>query len=193
MDESLFGIGQLHDSVRAYGVAKMALARGSGGLWHAIRPEMAALRAGNIEWAWRSSGAGPVALLGGMAVRAVQEQRAGKAEFTVWGSPETVREALYVDDQIEAILAADARFENMVLNCAANQPVTIGQSAGAIVKALGWNAKIVYPGGTFDGVSRKLLDSSKFLGATGWKPRIGLEEGLRLLVEDIKVRIGLTA
>src|ERR1700761_2253270 len=29
MDESLFGMGPLHESVRAYGLAKMALARGS--------------------------------------------------------------------------------------------------------------------------------------------------------------------
>jgi GDP-L-fucose synthase len=125
---------------------------------------------------------------GGMAVRAVQEQRAGKAEFTVWGAPETVREVLYVDDQIEAILAADARFENMVLNCAANQPITIGQSAEAMIKALNWNAKIVYPSGTFSGTNRKMLDSGKFLAATGWKPRIGLDQGVRLLMEDLKAR-----
>jgi len=189
MDESLFGIGPLHDSVRAYGLAKMALARGSevygaqyGLKWlHCVLATL--YGPGDHMAADRSH------FFGGMAVRAVQEQRAGKAEFTVWGSPETVREALYVDDQIEAILAADARFENMVLNCAANQPVTIGQSAGAIVKALGWNAKIVYPGGTFSGTSRKMLDSSKFLTATGWKPRIGLDEGLRLLAQDLKDRV----
>jgi GDP-L-fucose synthase len=97
---------------------------------------------------------------------------------------------LYVDDQIEAILAADAHFENMVLNCAANQPITIGQTAEAIAKALHWNAKIVYPSGTFSGTNRKTLDSSKFLAATGWQPRINMDEGMRLLVEDLEPRAG---
>jgi len=190
MDESLFGTGPLHDSARAYGLAKMALARGSevygtqyGLKWlHCV---LATLYGPHDHLAPERAH-----FFGGMAARAVQEQKQGKDEFSVWGSPETVREALYVNDQIEAILAADANFENMVLNCAANQPVTIGQTAEAIVKALNWDARIVYPAGTFTGTSRKMLDSSKFLGWTRWKPRIELDEGARLLMKDLKARIG---
>jgi GDP-L-fucose synthase len=97
---------------------------------------------------------------------------------------------LYVDDQIEAILTADASFENMVLNCAANRPITIGQSAEAIIKAMRWNTGIVYPNGTFCGANRKILDSRKFLAATGWKPKISLDEGAVLLTENLKAAIG---
>ena len=190
MDESLFGIGPLHDSVRAYGLAKMALARGSevygtqyGLKWlHCV---LATVYGPHDHLAPDRSH-----FFGGMAVRAVQEQRAGKNEFTVWGTPDTVRDVLHVDDQIEAILAADARFENMVLNCAANQPVTIAQAAETILKALNWNARAVYLAGTFTGTSRKMLDSSKFLDRTGWKPRICLGEGAHLLMKELKARTG---
>ena len=189
MDESLFGAGPLHDSVRAYGLAKMALARGSevygtqyGLKWlHCV---LATLYGPLDHLAANRSH-----FFGGMVARAIQEQRAGNTEFTVWGSPETVREALYVDDQIEAILAADGHFENLVLNCAANQPITIGQTADAVMRALKWDAKIIYPGGTFTGTSRKTLDSGKFLKATGWAPKVGLEDGIRRLAQDVKNRL----
>ena len=45
-----------------------------------------------------------------MIDRAVTEKRAGKEELTVWGAPDTVRDLLYVDDQIAAVLAAERQF-----------------------------------------------------------------------------------
>lgn len=189
MDESLFGLGPLHESVRAYGLAKMALARGSevygaqyGMKWlHCV---LATLYGPHDHLAADRSH-----FFGGMVARAMQEQREGKKEFTVWGAPDTVRECLYVDDQIEAILAADGGFENTILNCAANRPITIGETAEAILRVLRWDAKIVYPGGTFTGTSRKVLDSGKFLSATGWRPCITLDEGIGLLISDLRKRV----
>ncbi len=189
MDESLFGIGPLHESVRAYGLAKMALARGSevygtqyGLKWlHCV---LATLYGPHDHLAPDRSH-----FFGGMVARAIQEQRDDKKEFSVWGAPDTVRECLYVDDQIEAILAADSAFENTVLNCAANRPITIGETADAIIRVLDWDAKIIYPSGTFTGTSRKVLDSGKFLSKTGWTPRVSLDEGIRLLADDLKKRV----
>ncbi len=189
MDESLFGAGPLHESVRAYGLAKMALARGC---------EVYATQYG-LKWLHcvLATVYGPhdhlesdrSHFIGGMAARAIDEQRAGKSEFSVWGSPGTVRECLYVEDQIEAILAADAAFENRILNCAANQPVTIGETAEATLQALNWKIPIVYPSETFTGTSHKVLDSGIFLKKTGWTPRFHLSEGLSLLIEDLKWRL----
>jgi GDP-L-fucose synthase len=189
MDESLFGIGPLHESVRAYGLAKMALARGSEvyGTQHGLKwlhCVLATLYGPHDHLAPDRSH-----FFGGMVARAIQEQRDGKTEFSVWGAPGTVRECLYVDDQIEAILAADSAFENTILNCAANRPITIGETAEAILQVLNWDARIVYPSGTFTGTSRKVLDSGKFLTGTGWTPRIGLDEGIRLLAADLKQRV----
>ncbi len=110
-----------------------------------------------------------------MLARAIQEQRRGERIFTVWGSGATIRECLYVDDQIDAILAADAHFENTIVNCTANRPVTI--------------AEIAYSQGTYSGTSKKVLDSGRFLEATGFTPRIGLEEGLRRLARELLERL----
>ena len=100
-----------------------------------------------------------------------------------------MRECLHVDDQIAALLAADDAFENTIVNCAANMPLTIDEVARAILRVLDWDAEIVYLSEAFRGTDRKVLDSSRFLAATGWRPRLGLDAGLRLLAEELRTRI----
>jgi GDP-L-fucose synthase len=185
--ETRFQGGPLHDSVRAYGLAKQVLAVGS---------EVYATQH-NLKWMHciLATMFGPFDhlepdrshFIGGMLARAIREQREGRTGMTVWGAPDTVRECLYVDDQIEAILAADRAFDNTIVNCAANVSVTIDEVARAILRALDWDAEISYVGG-FRGTARKTLDSGRFLAATGWRPRVGLERGLRLLAEELRAR-----
>jgi GDP-L-fucose synthase len=187
--ESMFQAGPLHPAVRAYGLAKQVLATGC---------ETYAAQYG-LKWLHciLATMFGPFDHLepdrshfvGGMLARALREQREGGRKFTVWGAPDTVRECLYVDDQIEAIFTADQAFENTILNCAANRSVTIDQVARAILRLLDWDAAIVYVEGSFRGTDKKVLDSSRFLNATGWTPRIGLDQGLRLLLPDLQGRI----
>jgi GDP-L-fucose synthase len=186
--ERMFQAGKLHDSVRAYGLAKQALAVGS---------EVYGTQYG-LQWLHciLATMFGPFDhlepdrshFIGGMAARAIREQREGKSSFTVWGSPDIVRECLYVDDQIEAILAADARFDNAIVNCGANTALSIDAVARAILRVLDWDAEIAYPEDTFRGTTAKVLDSTRFLDATLWVPRISLEDGLRRLVRDLQAR-----
>jgi GDP-L-fucose synthase len=183
LPEDAYQTGRLHPSVKGYGLAKQVLAIGAQsyaeqyGLRH-LHCILATLYGphDHVE-ADRSH------FLGAMMHRAVAEMRAGKTSFSVWGDPGAVREALYVEDQIEAILAADAAFENEILNCAANAPVTVGEAAAAVLEALEWRAEIISPENSFQGTSYKVLDSSRFLQRTGWRPRFGLVEGYRRLYE----------
>lgn len=182
--EDAYQCGPLHPSVKGYGLAKQMLAIGAQsyaeqyGLRH-LHCILATLYGPHDHVEEDRSH-----FLGAMMHRAVAEMRAGKTTFSVWGDPGAVREALYVEDQIEAILAADAVFENEILNCAANTPVTVGAAAAAILDALDWRAPIVSPENSFKGTSYKALDSSRFLERTGWRPRIGLVEGFRRLYES---------
>ena len=90
--------------------------------------------------------------------------------------------SIHVDDQIDAILAADRAFDNEILNCAANTPVTVEAVARAALAALDWSVPLVSPPGSFQGAAYKMLDSTRFLDRTGWQPRTPLEEGLSTLV-----------
>lgn len=183
LTESAYQTGPLHPSVTGYGLAKQVLAIGAQsyatqyGLRH-LHCILATLYGPYDHVAEDRSH-----FLGAMMHRAVAEMRAGQTQFSVWGDPGAVREALYVEDQIEAILAADAAFENEILNCAANAPVTVGAAAAAIIEALDWPATVVSPENSFAGTRYKVLDSTRFLQRTGWRPRFGLAEGFRRLYE----------
>lgn len=176
--EDMFGLPPLHPSVRGYAQAKLILARGSelygeqyGMRWlHCIQA--------TLYGPHDHTAADRSHFFGAMLGRAVREKAQGASRFTVWGRPDVVRELLYVEDQIEALMAARGVFENRVLNCAANAPISIGESAEAIRATLKWDVPIEYPEGTFVSTPRKVLDSSVFLERTGWSPQWSLPAGI---------------
>ena len=182
LPESRFGEGGAHPSVYGYALGKMAIATGSraygeqyGLKWlHCVLATLFGPHDNKAED--RSH------FMGAMIDRAVREKREGAASFSVWGSHDTVRELLHVEDQIEAILAADAHFENRVLNVGANLPVTVGDAARAILDALDWDVPLSSPPGSFQGAGYKMLDSTEFLAATRWRPRHTLKDGILRLV-----------
>ncbi|MEM7243362.1 MAG: NAD-dependent epimerase/dehydratase family protein [Pseudomonadota bacterium] len=179
LPEAAYQTGPLHPSVTGYGLAKQVLAIGAQsyaeqyGLEHLHCILATMFGPGDHHAPDRAH------FVGGLLDRAVRERDAGETRFTVWGDPRTVREVLYVDDQIEAILAADKAFKNQVLNCAVNQPITVGEVATAVCTAIGWDAETWSPPDSFSGAGYKVLDSSAFLKATGWAPQVGLLEGLQ--------------
>ncbi|WP_420407926.1 NAD-dependent epimerase/dehydratase family protein [Hoeflea sp.] len=186
--ESDFQDGPMHESVRGYGLAKQMLAVGSDAYAHQYGLKYLHLFLATVYGPEDHKAPDRTHFMTGMIDRAVKEKRDGKTEFTVWGDPGTVRDLLYVDDQMEAILAADAAFENERLNCSSNAPVTIDACAHAIRDALNWEAEIVYPAGTFKGTGYKTLDASRFLEMTGWKPGVDLREGVgRVLDAEYKL------
>jgi GDP-L-fucose synthase len=187
--ESDFQSGPMHPSVRGYGLAKQMLAVGSETYASQYGLTYLHLILATVYGPHDHHEVDRAHFMGGMIDRAVREMRASNLQFTVWGDPGTVRDLLYVDDQIDAILTADRKFKNRLLNCSSNRPITIGAAAHAICDALHWQVEIVYPPNTFKGASFKTLDSTEFCQATGWQPKIGLQEGvLRVLQADYGIK-----
>ena len=169
----------MHKSVRGYALAKQMLAVGSEAYSHQYGLKYLHLCLATLYGPHDHTAPDRSHFMTGMIHRAIAEKAEGKSQFTVWGAPDTVRDLLYVDDQMEAILAADAAFEDCLLNCGSNAPVTIDQSARAVIDALDWPAELYYPPGSFAGAHYKSLDCSRFLEKTGWTPMVGLVEGVR--------------
>jgi nucleoside-diphosphate-sugar epimerase len=183
--ESAFRSGPPHLSVRGYALAKEMLAVGCetyqsqyGLSWlHCILATVYGPHA-HAE-PHRSH------FMAALIARAAAARAAGASELEVWGNPATVRDLLYVADQIEAVIAADQAFENTIINVTSNSPVAIGGCVEAILAALDWrDARIVHPEGSFQGAGYKSLDSSRFLAATAWAPKVGLEQGVRRTLEQ---------
>jgi GDP-L-fucose synthase len=103
---------------------------------------------------------------------------AGKPEISVWGSGKPLREFLHVDDLADALLFLLERYSAPEpINVGSGTEIAISELAEAICASVGYRGALrfdpLYP----DGAPRKLTDSTP-LAALGWRPRIGLGEGL---------------
>jgi GDP-L-fucose synthase len=103
----------------------------------------------------------------------------GKTEVVVWGTGTPMREFLYVDDLADAVVFLMDRYDGSEpINCGAGSDVSIRQLAETVGRVTGFEGKLVFDTSKPDGTPRKLMDSSR-LAALGWRPKIGLEEGIR--------------
>ncbi|MEQ8597636.1 GDP-L-fucose synthase [Algiphilus sp.] len=112
-------------------------------------------------------------------IRKFHEAReAGGATVTVWGSGAPRREFLHVDDLADACLYLMQHYEGEeIVNIGWGEDLSIAELAAMVKDVVGFEGEIIYDAGKPDGTPRKLMDTSR-LTALGWKPRIGLREGL---------------
>lgn len=110
-------------------------------------------------------------------------------KIVVWGTGTPRREFLHVDDLAEACIfimsEIDASFASSasnLINIGCGKDSTIRELADLVRKVVGFEGGLVYDSTKPDGAPRKLLDVTR-LEQLGWKPRIGLEEGIRQTYE----------
>ncbi len=113
-------------------------------------------------------------------LRKVHEAKlAGASEVSVWGTGAPRREFLHVYD-----LASACRFllENYdspeIVNVGCGEDVTIRELAETICEVVGFGGELQFDATKPDGTPRKLLDIARLQGL-GWKPQIGLRDGIR--------------
>jgi GDP-L-fucose synthase len=125
-------------------------------------------------------------------IRKMHEARVqGEREVVVWGSGTPRREFLYSDDAAEACVFVmglpDETFDPLLcpgpavpplVNIGCGEDLSIRELAELVRSVVGCRAEIRWDADKPDGTPRKLLDVSR-LQALGWRPRIGLREGLR--------------
>ena len=67
--------------------------------------------------------------------------------------------------------------ESEMINVGCGDDVSVKELVEVIVKISGFKGKVVYDETKPDGTMRKLMDNSR-IKKLGWKPKIGLEEGV---------------
>ena len=70
-----------------------------------------------------------------------------------------------------------------LVNIGSGEDMTVRALADLVAEVVGVSPSLVFDSSKPDGTARKLLDTSR-LAALGWKPRIGLRDGLRQTYED---------
>lgn len=112
-------------------------------------------------------------------IRKFHEARvSGEPTVTVWGSGTPRREFLHVDDLADACLFLMLHYDGEdIVNVGWGEDLSIAELAGLVGEVVGFEGGIVYDRDKPDGTPRKLLDTSR-LTELGWRPSIGLREGL---------------
>jgi GDP-L-fucose synthase len=122
-------------------------------------------------------------------------------KLALWGTGSPYREFLHANDLADAcfflMFLPDGRFDAVIsgdiegaswasdvypaplVNIGCGEDRTIRDLASLIANIVGYRGEIVWDKTKPDGTPRKLLDVSK-LTALGWKPKISLEDGIRM-------------
>ena len=132
-------------------------------------------------------------------IRKIHEaKQSGARQVTLWGSGRPKREFLYSDDRAEACVLLmrlpDGAFDRLVapaqaplVNIGAGTDQSIAELAALVAEVTGFSGSFVYDASKPDGTPRKLLDSSRVF-ALGWRPKVGLREGIALAHGDFLKR-----
>lgn len=119
-------------------------------------------------------------------IRKFHEAKINKTEsVSLWGSGKARREFIFSEDAAAASVFAmknAEHLENSHYNIGTGVDYSIGELAGITAKIVGFEGKILWDRSKPEGAQQKLLDSTKFM-SLGWKPTIGIEEGLRRTYE----------
>ncbi|MGB7092690.1 MAG: GDP-L-fucose synthase [Methylovirgula sp.] len=110
------------------------------------------------------------------------------AHVVIWGTGTPRREFLHVDDLAEACVFLMKHWDGEEpINIGSGQEVTVLELAELVAEVVEWNGRFDFDASKPDGTPRKLVDASR-LRAMGWKPSIGLREGLANTFADFEKR-----
>lgn len=124
----------------------------------------------------------------GQGVIGVLINRALQGEpLEIWGTGESLRDYLHVEDMVSATLAlVDYKGAHNLFNVSSGRGYSVLDILGIISDQLGWQPEVVYQAGRGFDVPVNVLDSSRLNAETGWRPRVELKAGIARTIEWIK-------
>jgi len=127
-------------------------------------------------------------------IRKFHEAKAhGQHAVVVWGTGRPRREFLYVDDLADACLFLMSTYDDPeLINVGVGEDISILELAELVAQIVGFSGEIVFDRTKPDGTPQKLLDVSR-ISARGWRPTIGLREGLELTYRWYQLHISAEA
>lgn len=107
----------------------------------------------------------------------------GTPEVVIWGTGDSRREFMHVDDLADAIVWLTENYnQKQFLNVGTGEEISIKELAEMVKKLVGYEGKLVFDDTKPDGMPRKLMDVSK-LHEAGWHHKIKFEDGLKRTYE----------
>ncbi len=180
------GGGPVTEDVRCapishYGASKLAIEQYLR--YFAARGSLSAvsLRIGNAVGPGQFAGAGV-----GAVAKFLGEVAAGRS-LSIWGSGETVRDYLYIDDIVDAFARASRpEFPSGEYNVGTGTGFSLNELVQLIVSVTGVSPNVIYHDSREFDVPAIVLDSSKFRAVAGWCPTIDLRTAVARLWESVQ-------
>jgi GDP-L-fucose synthase len=118
--------------------------------------------------------------INGHVLAALIKKFSDNKEVEVWGTGKPKREFIFIDDLIDALILLMQTYSgSQIINIGTGVEISIKNLAHKIKDLIKFQGKVVFETHKPDGASRRLLDSTK-LSNMRWKPKINLEEGIKL-------------
>jgi GDP-L-fucose synthase len=112
----------------------------------------------------------------------------GDSSVTIWGSGTPLREFLHADDlALACFYLMETYNESGLVNIGVGEDISIIDLAKLVKKIVAFEGEIITDTSKPDGTPRKLMDVTK-LNALCWKATIRLEDGVRMVYEEVKNR-----
>ena len=121
----------------------------------------------------------------GRVVSNFMKQALRGEDLTVYGDGSQTRSFCYVSDEIDGFLRLSKSDEHLPVNIGNPNEFTILECAQMVLKVTGSKSKIRYEPLPQDDPKQRRPDITKARQLLGWEPKIDLETGLRLSLDDI--------
>ena len=107
----------------------------------------------------------------------------GENPFTAWGSPDVVRDFLYVEDVVNAALLVLEKGEPMrPYNVGMGKTITIGEILDAILRATGYSPEVVWDNSKPTTIPFRMVSTERIVNELGFSPKFSFEEGIEKTV-----------
>lgn len=125
-----------------------------------------------------------------MAMRRLCEAAVGGPEFRVFGSGEQSRDFTYVDDAVGAVAAALGCPEaGLLYNVGGGQEATLNEVIDLVGELAGGALNLLREGTQQGDVVRTSADTSAAKQDLGWRPEVGLRDGLTAQLDWVRARV----
>ncbi len=121
--------------------------------------------------------------LGALVVKTLEAKAKGQEYITVWGTGTPVREWMYCDDAAEAMIRSlTCEPHEGIVNVGVERGISVRELAEMIAREVGFAGQLRFDASKPDGAAHKTIDGTAGAKLLGWKPQVGLAEGIRRTV-----------
>lgn len=127
-------------------------------------------------------------VLSALVRRFVDARDSSSSEVVLWGTGAARREFMHVDDVAEALLFMMQHVETPdPISLGTGKDISIVDLAHLVAELVGYAGDVRWDSSKPDGMLRKCLDISR-LDAMGYKPTIGLRDGVARTIDEYRAR-----